>query len=169
MEGEWIHDSLVIHQLVTFVIGEGVELIGFRIPDNVMCFDDLGLTRFLEWLLDFVQDVLAHDAVIQLGFPFAVKVESPDFAFDLSLLGLVAIILGTFRYKFDNVVVIIQFTRKLPKVIAQDRVRLILVCPVHDGVRVVVENAVLQLLQGGIEAETGPTGSETGHKNVHVG
>ena len=122
MEGEWIHDSLVVHQLVTFVVWKRVELIGFRIPDNLMCFDDLGLSGFLEWLLDFVQDVLTHDFVIQLGFAFAVEVETPHFAFHVSFLGLVAIILGTARHKLFDVVVVVQFTRKLAEVIPQDRV-----------------------------------------------
>jgi len=37
-----------------------------------MGFDDLGLARFLEWLLDFVEDVLSHDVVIQLALAFTV-------------------------------------------------------------------------------------------------
>ena len=65
-----------------------------------MCFDDLGFPGFLEWLLDFVQDVLTHDVEIQLGFAFAVQTESSDFAFHVAVLGLVAIILGSPRYKF---------------------------------------------------------------------
>ena len=43
LEGLVIHDSLIVHELVTFVIGEGVELIVFRVPDNLVAFDDLGL------------------------------------------------------------------------------------------------------------------------------
>ena len=64
VEADGIDDSLVVHQLVSFVIWEGVQLIGFGIPDNLVCFDDLGLSGFLAWLLDFVQDVLTHDVVI---------------------------------------------------------------------------------------------------------
>ena len=100
-----IHDSLVVHQLVTFVIGEGEELVLFWIPHDLMRFDDLGLSGFVEWLLDFVQDVLTHHVVIQLGFAFAVQTESSDFAFDFALLGLVAIILGTARHKFDDEII----------------------------------------------------------------
>ena len=103
------HDSLVVHQLVPFVIGEDVQLIGFGVPDNLVCFDDLGLTRVLLRLLDFVQDVLAHDVVIQLTLAFTVQTEASDFAFDFAFLGLVAIILGTPRHEFHDVVVIIQF------------------------------------------------------------
>ena len=143
VEVDWIHDSLVVHQLVTFVIGEGVELIGFGIPDNLVCFDDLGLTRVLLRLLDFVQDVLTHDTVIQLTLAFTVEVESSDFAFDFAFLGLVAIILGTARHKFHNVVVTIQFSRKLREVIAQDRVELTFLFEEGDRVRVVVQDTFL--------------------------
>ena len=54
LEGNRIHDSLVIDELVTFVIGEGVQLIVFRVPDNLVAFDDLGLAWFQEWLLYFI-------------------------------------------------------------------------------------------------------------------
>ena len=134
-----------------------------------MCFDDLGLSGFLEWLLDFVQYVLTHDVIIQLGFALTVKVESSDFAFHFAFVGLVAIILGTPGDKFDNVVVVVQFTRKLAEVIPQDWVGLTLVLKEDDRVRVVVKDAFLQLFQGGIEAEAGPTGSETGDEDVQVG
>ena len=46
-----------------------------------MRFDDLGLTRMLLRLLDFLEDVLSHDVVIQLRFAFAVETEPPHLAF----------------------------------------------------------------------------------------
>ena len=70
-----------------------------------MRFVDLGLARFLLRLLDFVQDVLPHDVVIQMGFAFAVEAKAPDFAFDVTILGLVAIILGTARHEFNNEII----------------------------------------------------------------
>ena len=134
-----------------------------------MRFNDLGLARFLEWLLDFVQDVLTHDTVIQLGIAFTVQTESSDFTFCVSILGLVAIILGTPRHKFHNEIVRVQFTRKLTEVIPQDWVGLPLLLEIYHRVRVVVQDAFLQLLQGSLETETGPTGCETGHKDVVIG
>ena len=95
LEGVWIHHSLVVHQLVAFVIRQGAQFIGFRVPHDLVAFDDLGLTWFLPWLLDFVQDILTHDVVIQLGFAFAVEAETPHLAFNVTILGLVAIVLGT--------------------------------------------------------------------------
>ena len=144
-------------------------MIGFGIPDNLVGFDDLRLAWFQEWLLDFVEDVLSHDVIVQLTLAFAVEAESPHFAFDVPLVGLVTIVLGTRRYEFRNVVVGVQFTGKVAEVITQDRVDLILVLQEDDGVRVVVQDPLPQRFEGGIEAESGPTGGETGHKNVQVG
>ena len=135
-----IDDSLVIHQLVPFVIRKGVQFIGVGIPDNLVCFDDLGLAWFQEGFLDFVEDVLSHDVIVQLALAFTVEAESPHFALDVPLVGLVTIVLGTRRHEFRNVVVGIQFTGKVTEVIAQDRVGLPLVLQEDDGVRVVVQD-----------------------------
>ena len=94
LEGVWIHDSLVVDDLVTFILGEGVQLIVFGIAHDLVRFDDLGLAGFEEGLLDFVQDILTHDVVIQLGFAFAVKAEPSHLALDVPLLGLIPIVLG---------------------------------------------------------------------------
>ena len=169
LKGGRINDSLVVHQLVTLVVRKGEELVGFGVSDNLVALDDLGLTRFLLRLLDFVQHVLAHDVIIQLGFAFTIEVESPDFAFDFALFGFVPIILGAARHEFFDVIVVVQFTRKLAEVITQDRVRLTLLFDVKDRVGVIVQDAFPQQFQRFIEAETGPTGGETGYKNVQVG
>ena len=113
LKGGRIHDSLVVHQLVTFVIGKGEQLVVFGVSDNLVAFDDLGLARFLLRLLDFVQDVPTHDVIIQLGFAFAVEAKAPHFAFHLTLFGLVAIILGTTRHEFDDVILL--FSNSLVK------------------------------------------------------
>ena len=155
--------------MVPFVLGEGVELIGFGVPHNLVGFDDLGLSGFQEGLLDFVEDVLSHDVIVQLALAFAVEAESPYFAFDVPLVGLVAIVLGTRRYEFRNVVVGVQFTGKVTEVIAQGGIGLAFVLQEDDGVRVVVQYTFPQWFEGGIEPESGPTGGETGHKNVQVG
>ena len=107
LETDGVDHSLVVHELVKLGLGEGMELIGFGIPYDLVCFDDLGLPWFQEGFLDFVQDILSHDVVIQLGLSFTVETEASHFAFDLSLLGFIPIILGTFRHEFHNVVVII--------------------------------------------------------------
>ena len=82
-----------------------VQVIGVSVPDNLMGFGDLNLSGFQEGFLDFVEDVLSHDVIVQLTLAFAVEAESPHFAFDVPLVGLVTIVLGTRRYEFHNVVV----------------------------------------------------------------
>ena len=134
-----------------------------------MGFDDLGLAWFQEGFLDFVEDVLSHDVIVQLALAFAVEAETPQFAFDVTQFSLVAIVLGTRRHEFRNVVVGVQFTREVTEVIAQGGVRLPLVLQEDDGVRVVIQDTFPQWFEGGIEAESGPTGGETGHEDVQVG
>ena len=99
LKGTGIDDSLVAHQLVTLVVGIGVEIVGFGVTHDLVRFDDLGLARFLLRLLDFVEHVLTHDVIIQLGFALTVESEATDFAFDFALLGFVPIILGTARHE----------------------------------------------------------------------
>ena len=123
LKGTGIDDSLVAHQLVTLV-WIGVEIVGFGVTHDLIRFDDLGLARFLLRLLDFVEDVLTHDVIIQLGFTLAVETKATDFAFVFALLGFVPIILGTARHEFFDVIISFQFAGKLSEVISQRRVGL---------------------------------------------
>ena len=101
----WIDDSLVVHQLVPFVIRKGVQFIGVGIPHDLVGFHHLGLSGFQEGLLDFLEDVQSHDVIVQLALAFAVETEPPHLAFNVTKLGLVSIVLGTRRHEFRNVVV----------------------------------------------------------------
>ena len=101
---------------------------------------DLGSTWFQEGLLDFIQDILTHDAIIQLGFAFTVEAETSDFTLDVFLVGLVAIVFWAARHEFHNVVVLFQFICKIAEVGAQVWVGLSFVCLVDDGVCVVVQD-----------------------------
>ena len=58
LETDGIDDSLVVHQLVKLVVGEGEEIVGFGVSDDLVGFDDLGLARLFLRLLDLVEDVL---------------------------------------------------------------------------------------------------------------
>ena len=169
LESDRIQDSLVVDHLVPFVLWVRVDGIVLGFPDDVMSFGDLGLTWLEEGLLKLIDDIGFHDVVVELGFAFAVKAESPHLAFHETKFGLVPIVLGTRRHEFTNVILLMQFTGKVPEVIPQVWVGLAFVCNEDDRVGVVVQHTFLQLLQGGIEFEPGPTGSETGYKNVKVG
>ena len=169
LESDGINDSLVVHQLVTLVVGEGEEIVGFGVSDDLVGFDDLGLARLFLRLLDFVEDVLAHDLVIQLGFALAVETEPTDLALDFAVLGLVAVILRPSRHKFCDVIVDFQFTGELAEVVSQRRVGLSRFLEIDDGVRVKIQHALAQEFESFVETETRPTGGETGHENIEVG
>jgi len=47
-----INHSLVVDQLIELAARFSVQLIGLRIPDNLVCVDDLCLSWVEEWLLD---------------------------------------------------------------------------------------------------------------------
>ena len=112
-ESDGIYDSLIVHELVKLGLVNGEYFVVFWIPYNLVRFMDLGLTWFLEWLLDFVPDILSHDSIIQLALAFTVESETSHLALYVSLLGGVAIILGATRHEFHNVVILFQFTREL--------------------------------------------------------
>ena len=141
MKGAGIDDSLIVHHLVTLVVGKGVEIVGFGVSDDLISFDGSGLARFLLRMLDFVEHVLTHDVIIELRFALAVETEATDFAFDFAVFGFVPIILGTSRHEFFDVIVGIQFTGKLSEIISQGRVGLSRFLEVHDRVGVVVQHA----------------------------
>ena len=112
---------------------------------------DLGFTWFQEGLLDFIQHVLSHDLVVELSFSLTVEAETTNFTLDVTLVGLIAIILGTTRHKFDDVIILFQFICKIAEVGAQVWVGLSFVCVVDDGVCVVVQDPFSQGLQGLVE------------------
>ena len=169
LESGRVNDSLVVHQLVTLVVWEGEELVGFGVSDDLVSFDDLGLARFFLRMLDFVENVLAHDVIVQLGFALAVETEPAYLALDFPILGLVAVILGTSRHEFGDVVVRFQFAGELTEVVSQRWVGLSRFLEIDDRVRVEVEHALTQEFEGFVETEPRPTGGETGHEHVEVG
>ena len=169
LESSGVNDSLVVHQLVTLVVWEGEELVGFGVSDDLVGFDDLGLARFFLRVLDFVENVLAHDVIVQLGFALAVETEPAHLALDFAILGLVTVILGSTRTELHNVIVRFQFAGELTEVVSQRRVGLSRFLEIDDRVRVEVEHALAQEFEGFVETESCPTGGETGHEYVEVG
>ena len=169
LESGRINDSLVVHQLVTLVVWEGEELVGLGVSNDLVGFDDLGLARFFLRVLDFVENVLVHDVIVQLGFALAVKTEPAHLALDFTILGLVTVILGTSRHEFGDVVVRFQFAGELTEVVSQRRVGLSRFLEIDDRVRVEVEHALTQEFERFVESEPRPTGGETGHEYIEVG
>ena len=56
---------------------------------------DVDIASFIERLLDLVEEVLAHDVVVELLGSTDIEGESSDFAADFALQGFVAVIFGT--------------------------------------------------------------------------
>ena len=139
LESDDIDDSLVVHQLVTLVVWKGEETVGFGVSDDLVRFDDLALARLFLRLLDFVEDVLAHDLVIQLGSALAVETEPTDLALEFAILGLVAIILRPSRHEFYDVVLGFKITGELAEVVFQRRVGLSRFLEIDDGVGVKIQ------------------------------
>ena len=169
LESGGVNDSLVVDQLVTLVVREGEELVGFGVSDDLVGFDDLGLARLVLRVLDFVENVLAHDVIVELGFTLAVETEPTHLALDFALLGLVTVILGTSRDEFGDVVVRFQFTGELTEVVSQRRVGLSGFLEIDDRVGVEVEHPLTKGFEGFVETESRPTGGEAGHEYVEVG
>ena len=169
LEGGRVNDSLVVDQLVALVVREGEELVGLGVSDDLVGFDDLGLARLVLRVLDFVEYVLAHDVIVELGFALAVETEPTHLAFDFALLGLVAVILGTSRDEFGDVIVRFQFAGELAEVVSQRWVGLSGFLEIDDRVGVEVEHPLTEEFKGFVETESCPTGSETGHEDVEVG
>ena len=90
--------------MVTLVVGKGVEVVGFGVSDDLVGFDDLSLARFVLRILTFVEHVLTHGVIIQLGFAVGVETEAADLAFDFAVLGFVPIILGASRHEFHDII-----------------------------------------------------------------
>jgi len=141
LKGVGIHDSLVVHQLVPFVLRMSVDGIVLGFPDDLMGFDHLNLLGFEEGLLDFVLDILTHHIIIELGLAFTVESEPSDLTFDLSLIGLIAVVFGSPDHKFFDVLILFQFTRKIAQVRTQVRVELTgFLLQVDDGICVVIQD-----------------------------
>ena len=134
-----------------------------------MGFDDLSLARLYLRVLDFVENVLAHDVIVQLGFTLTAETEPAHLALDFAILGLVAVILGTSRDEFGDVVVCFQFAGELTEVVSQRRVGLSRFLEIDDRVGVEVEHPLTEEFEGFVETEPRPTGGETGYEYVEVG
>ena len=79
-----------------------------------MCFDDLGLSGFQEGFLDFVEDVLSHDVIVELRVSFTVESEPSHLTFYLSFIGGITIILGSSADEFLDVFIMIYFGGEVP-------------------------------------------------------
>ena len=99
----------------------------------------------------------------------AVEREPPHFADGLAGPGLVALILGPRRAELRDGIALSEFVLEFAQVLAQGRTGLTGTVRKHHRVRVEVQDAFPQQLQGLIKAESCPTGGEAGHEDIQVG
>ena len=93
--------------MVRLVLGKCEEFIGVGLSDNGVGVNDLYLSWLEEGVLDFVEDILTHDVVIQLGVSFTVESEASDLAFHLVFIRSITIILGSSADEFLDVFLLI--------------------------------------------------------------
>ena len=122
LESDRLDGPLVICELITLVFGKHVQFIVLGIPYNLMGFHHLRLAGLALWIPDLLQHIVLHGVIIQLGFPFAVQVESLDFTFYLSLVSMVPIILGTSGHKFHNGVITVHLIGEVCEEVSEDGV-----------------------------------------------
>ena len=63
-EGGWVHHSFVEHELIAFVFRIGVKFIVSGVTHNLVRFDDLSLSGFVQRFLNFIQNILTHDIIV---------------------------------------------------------------------------------------------------------
>ena len=95
LEGAGIQDSFVIYQLIPFLLWKGEEFIGVRISDDLIRISNLDFSWIEEGVLDFVEDILTHDVIVELGLALAVESEPSHLAFHLFFIRSITIILGS--------------------------------------------------------------------------
>ena len=86
---------------------KGKQFIGVRIPDDVVTVNNLGLSWFWKGVLDFVEDILTHDVIVELRVSFAVESEASDLAFHVLVIRSIAIILGSSADEFLDVFLVL--------------------------------------------------------------
>ena len=89
------------------MLWKGEQFIGIRIPDDLVRVDYLEFSWLEEGVLDFVEDILSHDVIVELCMTFAVESEASDLAFDLSFIRSIAIILGSSADEFFDVFMVL--------------------------------------------------------------
>ena len=97
-------------------------------------------TWFVEWIGDFVDDILFEEFKVQLFLPAGVEGEPKYLAFDFPIFGSVTVILGASGSKLDDVIARFQFTGEFAEMIARGRSGFAGTMREDDGVGVEVED-----------------------------
>ena len=95
---------------------------------NFLCFGFLskeirvghgyGSSLFIQRICNFLQDVLFHNFVTQVPTSTIIQSKSMYFTARLALFGEISVIFGTTRYKLSYVIILVQFTGYIIRIIA---------------------------------------------------
>ena len=66
LEGVGVYDVFVKDESVAFGACDDLEVFGGRIPPKEVGVDDINVTSFVERLSDLIDQILAHDIIIEL-------------------------------------------------------------------------------------------------------
>ena len=101
--------------------GPDMEGIGFGLALNGVRLRDMAGAGFSQRSMQFSQDILLQDLVIELSRSLAVEREPSHFEDHLVMLGGVTVVLGTRRAELDNGITLPQFVFELAQVLTQGR------------------------------------------------
>ena len=113
-----VDDAFVEDESVAFGTRDNSEIFGGRVSPEEIRVDHINVTSFVERVGDLIDQVLTHDIIVELLGAADVQGEPSHFAAYLSVLGFVPVIFGTRRGEFGDEVVIVEFVRHVPQVIA---------------------------------------------------
>ena len=149
--------------------GSGVQGVVFGLALDGVGLGDACGAGFGQGGVQLIQDVLAQHIIIELRCSLVVEREPPHFADCLAGPGLVAVILEPRRAELHDGIALSEFVLEFAQVLAQGWTGLTGTVHKHHRVRVEVQDAFPQQLQGLVEAEPCPTGGEAGHEDIQVG
>ena len=113
-----VNDTFVEDESVAFGTWDDSEMLGGWVSPEEIRVDHIDVASFVERVCDLIDQVLAHDIIVELLRSADVEGEPSHFAANLSVLGFVPVIFGASRSEFRDEVVIIEFVRHVPQVIS---------------------------------------------------
>ena len=169
-EGRRIDNVFVRDHSVLLGTGSNFEAFGVRLAreETEVRYGHVAAFPVFQRVADLAQDVVANDPVVELLGPSDVQGEPSYFNFDFTLVCLVAVILGSGRGQFDDLITVLQFFSHVTQVDAQRDVGLARFPAVDDVIRAQVQGLLLELFQVAVQLESSPAGGEGGHEAISL-
>ena len=130
--------------------------------------DDGGDARLVLRSPEFVQGVLLQDLIVELSLSFGVEGETSDLTFCFTAGAHVAVVFGSPRTEFDDVIAWVEFIGEIAEKITErglDR-RIFGSLDEHDGIGVGIKNPLTEIIEGAVGIESGMAGGEAGHEDI---